>query len=336
MRILLAAGIYPPEVGGPARYAVELERFWEKDGDVVRVAVASRFQWLPGIFRKIAFLKWCMLKGFATDVVISLDTFSAALPAYYAARFLRKPFVVRAGGDFLWEMYVERTKKDVTLRTFCERLPDDLSFKERTVLRSIKKIFHGADVVIFSTAWYEELARKAYGPFRSSVIVENPTGPREEGKGAEKKTFVLAGRNLYLKNTHRFRAAFAVARKPENTELVSGNMSRERYLEILRSAYAVAVPSLSEVSPNTALDAIRFGKPLILTKECGYSGRFGAAARLVDPLSDVSLKEAIEYVLDPDRYEEMKRAAETHPCERTFEAVAREIRGTLKALCASS
>ncbi len=336
MRILIATGIYPPEVGGPARYAAELQRIWKKEGDVVFVAVASRFKWLPFIVRQVAFFKWCIVKAVRANVIFALDTFSAAVPAFYAARILRKPFVVRVGGDFLWEMYTERTKKDITLKTFCENIPHDLSIKEKIVFYFIRNMLRGASRVIFSVPWYETLAKKAYGPLRTSSIVENPNGPRERSYEPQKKVFLLAGRKMFLKNADRFRKAFVEAQKHSDISFVEDRVSREKYIELLKTCYVVAIPSLSEVSPNTALDAIRFGKPIILTKECGYAERFGAAAVLVDPLSEVSIRSAIELLSSSVAYAEAARAAEAISCTRNFEEVALEIRGIIKDICALS
>lgn len=336
MRILIATGIYPPEVGGPARYASELRRLWKKEGDSVSVAIASRFKWLPSVVRQVAFLKWCVLKGLRANVIFALDTFSAAVPAFYASRILRKPFIVRVGGDFLWEMYTERTKKEITLRDFCEHVPSDLSAKERAVFSLTRKMLRGASMVVFSVTWYEELAKKAYGPFKASMIVENPNGPREASIEPKEKVFLFAGRQVYLKNATRFKKAFDEAKKHNDINLLEDRVPREKYLELMKSCYAVALPSLSDVSPNTALDAIRFGKPIILTKECGYRDRFGSAAVLVDPLSESSLRAAIELLSSSGAYEEAKRTALAFPCTRNFEQVASEIRGIIKTICALS
>lgn len=336
MRILIATGIYPPEIGGPARYAVELQRVWKKEGDIVSVAVASKFKWLPFIVRQVVFFKWCVYKVIRSDVVFALDTFSAAVPAFYASRILRKPFVVRVGGDFLWEMYSERTKKDLTLKAFCEHIPNDLSIKEKIVFYCMRNMLRRASAVIFSVPWYEGLAKQAYGPFKTSRVVENPNGPREYSQEPQKKVFLLAGRKMFLKNADRFRRAFVEAQKHTDISFVEDQVSRERYIELLKTCYVVAIPSLSEVSPNTALDAIRFGKPLILTKECGYAERFGSAAVLVDPLSEVSIRSAIELLSSSAAYAEAKRVAETFSCTRSFEDVASEIRGIMKSICALS
>ncbi len=44
-------------------------------------------------------------------MVVALDTYSVAFPAVLAAMLFRKKLVLRVGGDFLWEQYLERVKK---------------------------------------------------------------------------------------------------------------------------------------------------------------------------------------------------------------------------------
>ena len=37
MKILIATGIYPPDIGGPAQYARGVEEAWKKEGHEVKV-----------------------------------------------------------------------------------------------------------------------------------------------------------------------------------------------------------------------------------------------------------------------------------------------------------
>src|SRR4051812_26577287 len=118
MRILIATGIYPPEIGGPAEYAQELKNAWIARGHSVEVKVFSRFNFLPSGVRHLAYFLTLLPAIFKTDSILALDTFSAALPAVLAAKLARKKIILRTGGDFLWEAYVERTGDLVLLRDF--------------------------------------------------------------------------------------------------------------------------------------------------------------------------------------------------------------------------
>src|SRR5690348_11398603 len=118
MRILIATGIYPPEIGGPAEYAKNLKDAWNSQGHQVTVKVFSRFKFLPTGLRHLAYFLYIVPAVIRADFILSLDTFSAGLPAVLAARLFGKQIIVRTGGDFLWEFYVERTGELVLLKDF--------------------------------------------------------------------------------------------------------------------------------------------------------------------------------------------------------------------------
>ena len=55
-RILVATGIYPPDIGGPAQYAYELEKIWKTEGYDVTVKYFLFERKLPTGIRHIWFL----------------------------------------------------------------------------------------------------------------------------------------------------------------------------------------------------------------------------------------------------------------------------------------
>ena len=74
-----------------------------------------------------------MRKGWNADLILVLDTWSAAVPTMAACAIMRKRYVIRTGGDFLWESYVERTGDMVLFRDFYGTRMDKMSGKERLV-----------------------------------------------------------------------------------------------------------------------------------------------------------------------------------------------------------
>jgi glycosyltransferase involved in cell wall biosynthesis len=103
MKIVLAIGLYPPEIGGPATYAAMLESELPKEGVEV---VAVPFGWVrryPKAVRHIVF-GWKLWQALKTaDAIYALDPVQAGLPSRWVARLARKPFVVRLSGDYAWE-----------------------------------------------------------------------------------------------------------------------------------------------------------------------------------------------------------------------------------------
>ena len=108
MKILIATGIYPPEIGGPATYAVLVESELKKRGHKVRVLPFRIVRKYPtGIRHFLYFLK-SLKYTFWADIVLAQDTVSVGLPSVLSAKILRKPIVIRVPGDFAWEQGVQR------------------------------------------------------------------------------------------------------------------------------------------------------------------------------------------------------------------------------------
>src|ERR1700722_9909317 len=118
MKILITTGIYPPEVGGPAYYAQGLVEGFQKLGHEARpVTFGALRKWPTGV-RHVLFFFRIVPSMFWADRVLALDTFSVALPAAIATFIFRVPFVIRTGGDFLWEQYLDRTGELIVLKDF--------------------------------------------------------------------------------------------------------------------------------------------------------------------------------------------------------------------------
>src|SRR5436309_2301876 len=109
MKILIATGIYLPKIGGPAQYAKNLERVFTDLGHSVTVLTFGLEDNLPTGVRHLFFFFKILPKVFSADIICALDTFSVGLPAVLASQISGKKCVIRTGGDFLWEQYVERT-----------------------------------------------------------------------------------------------------------------------------------------------------------------------------------------------------------------------------------
>ena len=108
MRILIATGIYPPDVGGPATYSKLLVDELPKHGFDVSVVSFGDFKHLPKVFSHFACFLKIMKCGKHTDIIYAQDPVSVGLPSALAARFLKKRFMLRLGGDYAWEQGVQR------------------------------------------------------------------------------------------------------------------------------------------------------------------------------------------------------------------------------------
>ena len=327
MRILIATGIYPPDIGGPAEYAKNLETVFKKQGHTVVVRHFTIEKKLPTGIRHLVYFFRILPTMWRTEVVFALDTWSAALPAFLAARMFGKKFIIRTGGDFLWESYVERTGDLVLLKNFYQKSRDRFSRKERIIFSLTRWLLRAAHTVIFSTEWQRNIFIPVYSLAREKTgIVENYYGPKEVSYAPERKNFIAGARPLKWKNIARLVEAFSRATKQDGS--IEFQTHTERYpifMENLAHAYAVILVSLGDISPNLILDAVRHNKPFIVTRETGLYDRIKSCALFVDPENVDDIAEKILWLSVPENYAVQKKKVEAFTFTHTWKDIANEF-----------
>src|SRR3989344_1014064 len=123
MKILICAGIFPPEVGGPASYARKLALTLSKRGHQVTVVTYSDKKKIDDFYpfpvvrivrskfkpwHYLRYLAAILTRGLTADVLYAQDQVSAGYPTYLASKILRKPFVIKVTGDYSWEQALNR------------------------------------------------------------------------------------------------------------------------------------------------------------------------------------------------------------------------------------
>jgi glycosyltransferase involved in cell wall biosynthesis len=332
MKILISTGIYPPDIGGPAQYARNLYETWKKQGHDVKVAAYRWERAFPVFVRHILFFLKIFRKGWNADLIIVLDTWSAAVPTMYACSLMRKKYIIRTGGDFLWESYTERTGDLVLLKDFYGTSLGKLSRKEKIIYKLGGESLRRASLVVFSTEWQRSIFEKAYNlDTKKSRIVENYCGPREEPREPEGRSFVAATRELKWKNIDALRKAFKIAQEKvrkegfEDIEFDTTKAVYDNFQERLRRAYAVVLTSLGDISPNMILDAIRVGTPFILTKETGIADKVKECALFVDPTNESDIAEKIVWISDPKNRALQAEKVKNFSWVHTWEEIAKEF-----------
>lgn len=115
MKILLAAGLYPPDIGGPARYAEMIVTGLPQEGIIVTVVPYHTVRSVPKIFRHLVYTWRLWRASQGVSVVYALDSVSVGVPAAIVSFLRGLPLVVRLGGDYAWEQGVQRFGLTVTL-----------------------------------------------------------------------------------------------------------------------------------------------------------------------------------------------------------------------------
>ncbi len=333
MRILIATGIYPPDIGGPAQYAFNVEKVWKNWGHRVTVKSFRFERALPTGLRHAMFFLKCIPSALRSDFIFALDTWSAALPAVFLGWLFRKKIIIRAGGDFLWESYVERTGELVPWSKFYRSHPR-FSFKEKLIFFLTKTALRRASAVAFNSDWQRTGMIPVYGlnPDKTSVIL-NFFGDSLPSRLPSGKNFIWAARPIRLKNGSNLKKAFAQALAVDGALTLDERVtSHEELLNRLASCYAVILPSISEMSPNFILDALRFGKPFIMTRETGLYELLKDIGLFVDPLSVPDISEKILMLADAKTYALYQSKTQHFSFRHSWEEIAKEFLALYKKL----
>lgn len=336
MKIVIATPLYPPEIGGPATYAKNLKEGLAEQGNDVALVKFSDVCRYPKLIRHAAYF-WQVLRALrGADVVMAFDTWSTGIPALLAAKVSGKKILVRIGGDFLWESYIERTHTLVRLSEFYTQ-KRIFSYKEHLIFRGAKWITRSADTLVFNTVWQRDLWQGVYTfDSRKTVIIENEYPGVYEQSPTKGRVFVAAGRPHFLKNLQLLETVFADLKNTfSDIELDTRVLSPEEHEMRIRNAYAVVIPSVSEVNSNTAIDALRFGKPFVMSSDTGARERLGNVGIFIDTLDPSALRQALEKILDPEEYARALERIRTFTFSHSRKEVIQEFSTALHTLCAS-
>lgn len=325
MRILIATGIYPPQIGGPAKYAQKLYEELGRRGPVALCAWSKLERVLPWGIRHAVYFVRLLPKALRADVILALDTWSVGFPALVAAKLLRRKLLIRIGGDFVWEGYIERTGDMVRLSEFYTQ-PRRLSAKERLIQRATVLLLRHADILLFNTAWQMRIWQKAFGFKTPARVLENEFPPKKSAPDSppQKKIFVAAGRGIRYKNIPAFAKAFAKAARGR-AELDTRALPPAEHLARTQAAYAVAVPSVSEVNSNNIIEALSYNKPFIAPLDCGMHERLQGLGVFVDTLDEAAIEAAVEELLDDTAYQAYVERIRAFSYVRTWSDIADEI-----------
>jgi glycosyltransferase involved in cell wall biosynthesis len=300
LRVVLATGIYPPQIGGPATYTRALAEELTKHGVDVTViaygAVEPAGKWQAiGVPRMPFFLfRWlryaAALRRHAAnaDIVYAFSSISCGIPLMLSGLPRRTKRVLRLGGDFLWERHADRGGNKTLSEWYASK--PFLVFLMQRLLKSF-------DHLVFSTNFQRDLYAKHYRDLPAATVIENPMPgsrdmqPRTAGKPLR---LLWMGRMTPVKNLEAL--LYAMADMEETTLLLVGSgrslpglrsLAEKLDLEgrvafcepvkpaerdqLLQAHHALVLPSLSEVSPNIALEARAAGMPVVLTVNVGLS-----------------------------------------------------------------
>lgn len=352
MKIVLATGIFPPEIGGPATYVKNLAKTFSQRQlkSLVVIAYGEQENQTDGPFPIIRvsrrggpLARWRRyakaLREHASDadIVYMFSSVSCGVPMWLAK--LKNPKkILRLGGDFLWERYTDKGGL-LSLKDFYADGP-----KYKGMMNGLLRHF---DYIIFSTAFQQELYGKFYQNMPLSGVIENalPIGVPVHHEPHKAFKLLFMGRFVSFKNLGSL--LIALKELEGMTLTIAGEGPLEGRLATLTEECGLGdrvsflpsqsgdakqqlfldhdllvLPSYTEISPNTALEARASGLPVLLTEETGLSRSLSDGTQLRALRSPQDIVNAIRDTFE--HYEMLADRASAPINPRTWDQVADE------------
>lgn len=274
MRILIATGIFPPELGGPATYVPAFAAACVRRGHSVHVVTYGNpflpasepypVSRVPRLFlpiRYFLFFASCLFRGFSADVFFAQDAFSSGLPASCAAYLLRKRLVVKIVGDFSWEYARNSGTTADTIDAFQGSVP--ISRIVRAIRFFQYVVCRQASSIIVPSAYLQGIVRGWGIDSRHIRVIHNAVPPPSVLRAADPDPFFIfsAGRLVSWKGFDGLIRAFAAIRPsfPRARLMIAGDGPCRATLESCAGASGVsdAVSFPGALSPAAITDAYR-------------------------------------------------------------------------------
>ena len=160
INILICTGIYPPDIGGPATYSKLLFDELPKRGVGVKVLSFGAVRHLPKVVRHFVYFFKALKMGKRADVIFAQDPVSVGLPAMWAARILRKKFILKVVGDYAWEQSAfggQNKKEFITPEEFQDKKFD---FKTEIRRKIQKWVAKRAKTIIVPSNYLKNIVMK--------------------------------------------------------------------------------------------------------------------------------------------------------------------------------
>lgn len=307
-KIIIAADIFPPMIGGPATYSLKLanelaRRGWQvklicysekREKDDYGFPVFRIIQKKSTIGRYLRYFLKLLFLARDSEIIYAMGPVSAGLPAKWAAKILRKKLVVKVVGDYAWEQARNLKVTNIGI--------DDFQSKEFSgKIGQLKKIqsqaCQAADQVVTPSAYLKKIV-SGWGiePEKITVIFNSFTPTTNlQPVAKENKLLVSVGRLVPWKGFdvlieavaeligagHDFRLTI-YGQGPEKESLENKirklDLSDRIKIEFLPHDYLLAKLAAAEMFvlntgyeglPHTFLEAMNARAPIIATQICG-------------------------------------------------------------------
>lgn len=364
MKVLIATGIFPPDIGGPASYVPRLAAALTEKGDIVEVvtladraaieaeaahpfAVHRIDRGLPRPLRMAATVRRIAHLARTADVILANGLY---LETALAATLARRPAVAKVVGDTIWER-ARHAGRGETLDVFQHAaLP-----RRWRVMRMLQDAYIRAYDRVLAPSRYLARIVRGWGVAEERIdVVYNAVPLPPSGHNAAPQ-FDIAGVGRLVPWKH-FAELISVAAENgwsvrivgdgplrENLEAhaarcgaavtFSGHLPQDEIADAIRSARVFVLNSSYEGLPHIVLEAMAAGVPVVATAAGGTPETIedGVTGRLVPAGDSARLAAALAQLLgDPAERARLAGNASAALAERfSFERMVADTRAVL-------
>ena len=227
--IVVAAAIFPPDIGGPATFVNNLgKRLIEKsmkvtivtysdvekmDEDDLAYQIVRIPRRLPFVLRHFEYLFWLFLASVNHDLIYAQDITSAGFPALLVKKILGKKMIMRVGGDLLWERYAESGRTTLSMNDFYK----SGIYKNKIIFKIGKRVLDNCERIFVTAENLRKIYIKYYGIDAKKIeVLHNPLSNfkdfpvfiSNDKVEHPEKIILFAGRFVKYKNIHKLIDAF--------------------------------------------------------------------------------------------------------------------------------
>ncbi len=358
IKVIIATGIYPPDIGGPATYSSLLIKELPKKGiktDLITYGPAGISRKIPKGLRHLIYFIKCFKKALRSDIIYAQGVVSSGLPAMLVSKILRKKFIVKIVGDYAWEQGVGR----FGVKDLIEKFQKKKYSWQVELLRKIQKwVTKKADKIVVPSKFLRKIV-SGWGvkPKKIKVIYNAFDSKYKIKSGKERENFLISvGRLVPWKG---FDVLIEILKElPEDIglkivgigseekklkKLVSklglekkveflGKLEHKKLLQLMNKSGIFVLNTGYEGFPHIILEAMAMSLPVITTNVCGNPEiiKNGHNGLLVEYNNKKQLKEAISKLWQDEDLQEKFIENE----KKTVKRFSREkmIKETIKIL----
>ncbi|HUT96327.1 MAG TPA: glycosyltransferase family 4 protein [Candidatus Paceibacterota bacterium] len=327
-KLLIASGIYPPDIGGPATYSSLLVKEFPKRGFVVKVLTygpAGISRKIPKGLRHLIYFFVCLFKAINSDIIFAQNQLSAGLPSILVAKIIGRKFIMRVPGDSVWEWAVQKCGIKDNIDDFQDK---KYGFRIEIRRKIQRFVANRADAIIVPSFYFKKIVSKwIKNPDKVHVIYNGIELDKSENYNIDQnkdKIILSIGRMVPWKGfdvlvelmfnlpdwklviigegpiKSKLKELIEKIKLSKNVKLIS-SLPRKELLEYLTKAKIFILNTSFESFSFQVIEAMNAGLPVITTNICNLpeiidDGREGI---LIEPNNKKQIIEAIEK-LDKD------------------------------------